>query len=183
MRRFANRQRQLGCGPGGGGGVGAGVFRGFAEELAVDAGCPQLQGVTVAGRDQYIAAVALALGLQAAALQQARQAFFHRIVALQPGRLFSLGFTGIERQGDVGAGGEQAEVGAQCPRSDLEIFAGALCHGLRRQQCQHRQRRQGQAEQRQVNGANQRAGCPGANTGHAGFPSIGWAEVQLNLLL
>jgi hypothetical protein len=34
-----------------------------------------------------------------------------------------------------------------------------------------------------VNGANQWAGRPRAGAGHAGFPSIGWAEVQLDLLL
>ncbi|MND67776.1 hypothetical protein D3C80_592000 [compost metagenome] len=176
LRCFAYRQRQLGRGTGRRRGVGMGALGGFTQTLGVDAGGAQFHRCAGVGRHQYVAAVGLTLSLQAGTAEQTGQAFFHRIVALQAGRLLALSLAGIERQGNVGAGGEQAQSGAQRARGDLELRAGALRHGLGRQQREQRQRRQGQAEQRQVDSANQRAGCARTSRGHAGFPSIGWAE-------
>ncbi|MNT40543.1 hypothetical protein D3C72_1768640 [compost metagenome] len=138
LRCFTDRQGQFGGGAGHGSGVGAGVFRGFAEKLPINASGAQFHRAVAADRHQHIAAIALALGLQATALEQARQSFFHRVIALQPSRLAALGLTCIKRQGDVGTGGEQAQVGPQCPRRNLEVFTDALRLGVRRQQRQHR---------------------------------------------
>ncbi|MNQ59934.1 hypothetical protein D3C85_741970 [compost metagenome] len=169
LRRFAKRQRQLGGRAGDAGRVGVGVFRGRAQPLAIDAGEPQFHCRAVGNADQHITAVGLPLGLQACTCKQSGQPLFHRVVAAKPGRALALGLLGVERQGDVRRGGEQAQHSTQWPRRNLVGDVCALRHGLVWHHGKHWQGRQGQAEQRQVDSANERPRRARGQSGHAFF--------------
>ena len=78
-------------------GVGAAVLGGGPQLLGGNGGGPQFQGRAVGRhRPQHVAAVALRLGLQAAALQDAGKTFGNAVGAPQPGRAAAFGVAGVE---------------------------------------------------------------------------------------
>ncbi|MNN15214.1 hypothetical protein D3C81_1283140 [compost metagenome] len=148
LRGLADRQRQLGRGGGRAGGVGAGALGGLAKRGTGNGGGAELQRV-VRHRDQNVAAIALATGLQAAAVEQAGQRLVVRITPTDTLAAQVAHRRWIERQRHTGGIGEGIQRPGQRPGGNGELAAG-LCR-------QHRSRQQADAERSAQGGAKQRA--------------------------
>ncbi|MNZ58078.1 hypothetical protein D3C78_760790 [compost metagenome] len=105
LRGLADRQRQLGRGGGRAGSVGAGALGGLAKRGAGNGGGAEFQRV-VRHRDQDVAAIALAAGLQAAAIEQAGQRLIVRITPADTLAAQVAHRRGVERQRHAGGIGE-----------------------------------------------------------------------------
>lgn len=95
--------------------IGLGALAGGIEAVGVDGQRPQLHRGAIVSRDQHIAAIALALGLQPAAAEQAQQAFLNAVAAVEPRGGEMAGLLGVERNGHPRLHAELGDGVAQGP--------------------------------------------------------------------
>ncbi|MCY1351487.1 hypothetical protein D9M69_377540 [compost metagenome] len=119
LRRFADRQRQLGGGGGRAAGVGAGALGGGAEADAVDAGGAEFHGIAAGpADDQRVAALLVA---QAAAGEQAGERFQGFQLAADRRGAQALDQAAVDGDGQAGGFAELAQRGAQRLGRQVEV--------------------------------------------------------------
>ncbi|MNE10104.1 hypothetical protein D3C80_1028040 [compost metagenome] len=147
------------------GSVRLGALAGGVQPVGVDVHRPQLHGRAVVCRHQHIAAIALALSLQATVGQQADQPFIDAVAAFQACAAQIAGLCGVERNGHARLHAKLGDGIAQ--RAGRDVVGGlALGHGLGRHQQQPRRAGQGHAEHYQAHGLAQLGCRGGVQMGH-----------------